>query len=106
MDERDALERMADLLRPDGMLVVVGLARTRLPSDLPWEIAGAVMTRVLRHRRGGYRAVTNPTLPPVSTYGELQDLATTTLPGVRYQGHVMWRYSLVWRKPAATGEET
>src|SRR5204863_76569 len=69
MPERDALQRMADLVLPDGTLVIVGLARSRLPMDLPWDVAGAVMTRVLRRRKGGYHEVVSPTVwPPPSTY--------------------------------------
>jgi 2-polyprenyl-3-methyl-5-hydroxy-6-metoxy-1,4-benzoquinol methylase len=99
MPEPDALQRMASLLRPDGTLVVVGLARRQLPHDLPWEVAGAVMTRVLRFRHGGYREVTSPTVwPPPRTHREVRDVATAALPGVRYRRHAMWRYSLVWTK--------
>lgn len=104
MPEPDALQRMAGLLRPDGTLVVVGLARRRLPHDLPWDVAGAVMTRVQRLRNGGYHEVTSPTVwPPPSTYREVRDIASAVLPGVRYRRHAMWRYSLVWTKrpPAA-----
>jgi SAM-dependent methyltransferase len=105
MCEPDALDRMADLLRPGGTLVVVGLARTRLPADLPWQLAGALTTRVLRRRHGGYRPVASPTLPPRHTYREIRDMATTRLPAARYRRHAMWRYSVVWRKPAASATD-
>jgi SAM-dependent methyltransferase len=96
MPESDALQGMAELVPAGGTLVGVGLARSRLPIDLPWEIAGAVMTRILQRRNGGYCEVTNPTVwPPPSTYREIRDMAITTLPGVRYRRHVMWRYSRV-----------
>lgn len=104
MPQPDALRRMVSLLRPDGTLVVVGLARSRLPHDLPWDVAGAVMSRVRRVRNGGYREVASPTVwPPPSTYREMRGVATAVLPGVRYRRHAMWRYSLVWdrRPPAA-----
>jgi 2-polyprenyl-3-methyl-5-hydroxy-6-metoxy-1,4-benzoquinol methylase len=99
MPESEALQRMASLLRADGTLVVVGLARSRLPHDLPWHVAGAVMTRVRRLRKGGYREVTSPTVwPPPRTYREIWHVANAVLPGVRYRRHAMWRYSLVWTK--------
>jgi SAM-dependent methyltransferase len=107
MPEPDALQRMASLLRSDGTLVVVGLARRRLPHELPWDVAGAVMTRVLRFRHGGYREVTSPTVwPPPSTYREIRDVATAVLPGVRYRRHTMWRYSLVWTKKTPAADST
>ncbi|HEX5265372.1 MAG TPA: class I SAM-dependent methyltransferase [Acidimicrobiales bacterium] len=48
MDEEVGLVRMIDLLRPGGTVAIVGLARARLPYDLPWELAGAVATRARR----------------------------------------------------------
>lgn len=102
MDEGLALDRMARLLRPGGLLAVVGPARSRLPLDLPWEVAGAVTTRVLKRRHGGYWESDAPKvwLPP-STYRELERLADAALPGVAFRRHVLWRCSLVWRKPTA-----
>ena len=29
----------------------------------------------------------------------IDDSAARTLPGVRYRRHLLWRYSLLWRKP-------
>jgi 2-polyprenyl-3-methyl-5-hydroxy-6-metoxy-1,4-benzoquinol methylase len=48
MDEGMALEHMGRLLQPGGRLAVVGLARSRYPVGLPWDLAGAVVTR--RHK--------------------------------------------------------
>lgn len=102
MDEGAALDRMARLLRPGGLLAVVGLARSRLPRDLPWEVAGAVTTRILKRRHGGCWETDAPKVwPPPSTYRELELLAEAVLPGVAFRRHVLWRYSLVWRKPTA-----
>lgn len=99
MPEGDALDRMAGLLRPGGTLCVVGLARSRTRVDVLWDIVGAVATRVLRRRHGGYLEVVAPTTwPPPSTYRAIRLLAEATLPSVRYRRHMMWRYSLVWTK--------
>jgi hypothetical protein len=35
----------------------------------------------------------------------VRTIAARILPGVRYRRHVMWRYSLVWTKPAPTRSE-
>ncbi len=48
MDAERALARMNELPRPRGVLVVIGLARSRLPKDLGWEIAGALSDRAHR----------------------------------------------------------
>ena len=39
------------------------------------------------------------------TYAGVHALARQALPGVRYQRYLLWRYSLIWTKPA-TGPTT
>ena len=99
MDPAAALCRMRQLLRPGGTLAVVGLGRSR-PRDLPADIAGVVVHRVLLMRKS-YQQVNAPTVwPPPQTYAQLRQIAGQTLPGVRYRRHLLWRYSLIWPKPA------
>ena len=98
MDAAAALRRMRRLLRPGGVLAVVGLARSR-PRDLPADAAGAVAHRVLAAGRS-YQEVSAPTIwPPPQTYAQVRRIAAETLPGVRYRRHLLWRYSLIWAKP-------
>ena len=52
LDAEAGLLRMADLVAPGGALIVVGLARTRLPRDLHWELAAFVAHRLHARRRG------------------------------------------------------
>ena len=100
MDPAAALRRMRELLRPGGTLAVVGLARSR-PHDLPADLAGVVAHRALLVGKS-YQAVNAPTIwPPPQTYAQVRRIASDTLPGVRYRRHLLWRYSLVWSKPAA-----
>ena len=102
MHEADALCRMAELLRPGGTLAVVGLARREWPGSWPWDLAGAVTTRLLRRRHGGcWEPDTAKVWPPPSSYSEIETTARSVLPGVRFRRHVLWRYSLVWTKPSA-----
>jgi SAM-dependent methyltransferase len=101
MDAETALTRMADLLRPGGTLVVVGLARSGRPGDFALDVAGAVATRVHTHVLGKrYWEHDAPKLwPPPLSYAEVRRTAARLLPGVEYRRHVLWRYSLVWRRP-------
>ena len=100
VDARAGLTALADLVRPGGVLVVVGLAKADLPWDVPYELAGAVSTR-LHKRTKTYREVQAPTVwPPPLTYRQLRAVATDVLPGVRYRRHVLWRCSLVWTRPS------
>ena len=102
MDPAAALSRMRQLLRPGGRLAVVGLARSRL-RDLPADVAGVVGHRVLLVGKK-FQEVNAPTIwPPPQTYAQVRRIASDTLPGVRYRRHLLWRYSLIWSKPAQPG---
>jgi 2-polyprenyl-3-methyl-5-hydroxy-6-metoxy-1,4-benzoquinol methylase len=99
MDPAAALERMALLLQPGGTLAIVGLARPRLPADLPWEAAGVIVNLGYRLTRTCWEQPSPAVWPPPHTYAEIRRLAARTLPGMRYRRHVLWRYSLAWTKP-------
>ena len=103
MDAVAGLEAMRDLLRPDGVLVVVGLAQSRLPRDLPWELAGAVSTRWLKLRRTYWEHSAPVVWPPPESYDGMRAIAERVLPGVRFRRHVLWRWWLVWTKPGDHG---
>jgi 2-polyprenyl-3-methyl-5-hydroxy-6-metoxy-1,4-benzoquinol methylase len=100
VDTAAGLERMRDLLRPGGVLAVIGLPRTRLPQDIPYEVAGVVAHRWHRWRNGGLRDVSAPTVwPPPDTFAQVRATAERLLPGARLRRHVLFRYSLLWTKP-------
>ena len=100
MDAAAALAQMSELLAPGGTLVVVGLARSRW-RDLPLDLVAVIADL-------GYRVIKDywehpsPTVwPPPHSYPEIRVLAAQTLPGVRFRRHLLWRYCLVWVKPAS-----
>jgi SAM-dependent methyltransferase len=109
MDAWAALQRMSDLLRPGGVLAVVGLARASSPAELAAIIPASAGTQLhraaaaVRRRRAARRPATayQPPVvwPPPLTYRDMRRLATAMLPGARYRHHLYWRYSLVWTKP-------
>jgi len=101
MDAAAGLERMAWLVRPGGTLVVIGLARSRGLRDFAYDAAGMVATRVHSHLLGkGYWEHDAPKVwPPPVDHAEMRAIATRLLPGVAYRRHVLFRYSLVWRRP-------
>jgi 2-polyprenyl-3-methyl-5-hydroxy-6-metoxy-1,4-benzoquinol methylase len=99
MDNRAAFDRMSQLLAPGGTLVIVGLARSRLPAHLPWEAAAIIAHRGYKLTRTYWEQPSPTVWPPPHTYAEVHALARQALPGVRYRRHVLWRYSLVWTKP-------
>jgi ubiquinone/menaquinone biosynthesis C-methylase UbiE len=99
MDFAAALAKMVRVLRPSGRLAVVGLGKDGPPVD---RIIGSVGAPVnyyykLTRGEGGPSA---PIMEPDMTWAEIRKTAGRTLPGVRYRRRLLWRYSLVWDKPA------
>lgn len=99
-DAAAALRRMADLVRPGGVLGVVGFARNAW-YDWPLSLAGQAVLIVLNRVNRRWEHTAPQHWPPAYTYGELRRIARHTLPGVRYRRLLLGRYELVWRKPAA-----
>ena len=98
-----ALRRLAELVRPGGVLALVGLARTRSPLDLAYDVGGAVSTRVHKRLLGKtYWEHSAPIREPTMSYGQVRAGAERILPGMRYRRHLLWRYSIVWTRPATT----
>jgi len=98
MDAAAGLARFAELVRPGGVVGVIGLAANNW-WDLPYAWVGhcarvaAVMTR-------GYWEHSAPMVwPPPTTYREIKRIARDILPGVQYRRHIYGRYSLVWTRP-------
>jgi len=101
MDAAAALDRMRALLAPGGTLAIVGLARSRSPGDLGYDLAGAVATRAHKLRKAHWETSAPKLWPPPETYGQVRRIARRTLPGSRYHRHMLFRYSLTWAKPLA-----
>lgn len=101
MDAEAALKRMSALVRPGGALVIIGLARSRGFRDFAYDVAGTVAAWVYRHilLKRYWEHDAPKVWPPPQSYAEIRAMAARLLPGVTYRRHVLWRYSLVWRKP-------
>ena len=98
MDFETALAGMSRLLRPGGRLAVVGLAANGSAWDWLAGAAGvpaAQFYRAVRERGNPGAPVKDPDL----TWSEVRSAARRVLPGVRWRRHLLWRYSLRWRKP-------
>ncbi|WP_250562518.1 helix-turn-helix transcriptional regulator [Sphaerisporangium fuscum] len=99
MDAATGLTRMRDLLRPGGVLAIVGLARHTMPRDLPYTLAGVVAGTLHRAAKGHWHHPSPTVWPPPVTYRQMRALATEILPGSQYRRHLLLRYSITWRKP-------
>ncbi|KNX39007.1 class I SAM-dependent methyltransferase [Luteipulveratus halotolerans] len=100
-DAAESLKTLAALVRPGGVLGIVGFARPGL-RGLPAE-AVTLAARGVANRRWGKWEHTAPIhWPPPHTYAELDAIARKTLPGGRSRRLLLGRHLLVWRRPEAS----
>ncbi len=98
MDAPAALARMKQLLAPGGRLVVIGVARSRLP-DLPRDAIAAVVNLGYRAARGYWQHPSPVLWPPSHTYRQIHAVTEAILPGVTFRRLLLWHYLLDWVKP-------
>lgn len=100
MDMTAGLTRMRELLSPGGLLLIVGCAASTMPRDAVREAAAVAVNLV---GRLGHRAWDHPSptvWPPPVTYDQVRDESARLLPGSEFRRHLLWRYTLTWKKPA------
>ena len=93
-----ALKRLRNLLRPQGVLAVIGLYRMRTLSDF---VIGAlaVPTSLALRCINRHCEVAAPVRDPVETFHEIRRACDFVLPGARLRRELLFRYSMIWRKP-------
>jgi 2-polyprenyl-3-methyl-5-hydroxy-6-metoxy-1,4-benzoquinol methylase len=102
VDAENGLRRMRELVRPGGVLVVVGFAMPSGPVDAALSVAGFVYKRT-RQWRGHYWEHDAPTCwPPPLSINEIRTLVLRELPGARFRRRMSHRYSTVWHAPEAS----
>jgi len=93
------LSRFRDLLRPGGVLAVVGLYRRHTLEDFLWDAAAFPASRAMR-LLNVVPDVGAPLKDPHETLREIRAECDALLPGAVFQRHLFFRYSFVWRKTA------
>ena len=99
LDAGQALARFAELVRPGGIVAVLGVAAIDW-WDVPFAAFALGARYALSTVHGHWEHSAPQCWPPPLTYSEMKTLSARALPGVRYRRHLLGRYSLVWRKPA------
>jgi 2-polyprenyl-3-methyl-5-hydroxy-6-metoxy-1,4-benzoquinol methylase len=94
----EALTRASALLRPGGVLAVLGLDRHVSWPDQIGRGGIAFATSAFYRATRSTTAVGAPITDPVMTLGEIRQQALTLLPGAVIRRRLLWRYSLVWIK--------
>jgi SAM-dependent methyltransferase len=95
---RKALERFSDLLRPGGVLLIVGLYRIITPTDYALSAAALPISWVIRLLRGEEQ-VGAPTRDPAETLRSIRQETASALPGAVLRRQFFFRYTIAWRKP-------
>ena len=106
------LPRLADTLRPGGVLIAVALPKIDLPRDLPIEALSVVGHRLLGaafrleqtltdRRRYAYESSVHvmPMQDAVLTTRQVRAQAARVLPNVHVRRLPFWRYELRWQRP-------
>lgn len=101
----EALSRWRALLRPGGVLVVVGCyreatRRDRAASTLAVPVNLVVGLLLGRRAAAARVAMAAPTREPDATLADVRAAAARLLPGARVRRRLFWRYTLVHREPA------
>ena len=98
MPLRLVLSRLAGLLRPRGVLAAVGLARDRSLVDYAMSAASVPINRLVGVPGGRWESPA-PQLDPDTTFAEIKAVARDVLPGAEARRRLLFRYTLLWRKP-------
>jgi hypothetical protein len=93
-----ALEKMAPLLRPGGVLAVPGLFREASLTD--WGIAlAAIPVNVFYALSRGWSYSGAPTKPADMSLREIHESVSFHLSDAHLRRLLFWRYLLTWQKP-------
>ncbi|MCB9450805.1 MAG: class I SAM-dependent methyltransferase [Anaerolineaceae bacterium] len=99
--------KVRDVLKPGGVLLVLDLYTAQTPMDYLWGAAGIPVSRLLKVlkrtprqsqavREAWEAHSAHDSYPALA---EVRAAADLHLPGAQVRRHLLWRYSLVWRKP-------
>jgi SAM-dependent methyltransferase len=94
----EAIERMKILLRPGGVLGIIGLFRDATVGDFLWSAAAFPVSRIERLVHRGKRSLA-PLREPRMTLAEIRDESARLLPGAILERRLLWRYTLLWTRP-------
>ena len=99
---RAALKRFSDLLRPGGVLVVVGLYRIATLVDYAFSATALPISWAIRSLRGEEQ-VGAPIQEPTETLRSIRWESDSILPGAVLRRQFFFRYTMVWSKPWGGG---
>lgn len=113
MDPRALLPRLRDALRPGGVLLVLDLVADESLLDLARSALAVGASGALRLAHTGRLRDPKEVREAWEEHGrgetylrisEVREICRKLLPGAEVRRHLLWRYSIVWRKPARAAQ--
>jgi SAM-dependent methyltransferase len=96
VDQRKGLRKLASLVAPGGVLLVVSHARSRSLRDYGRDGRDAIGVRRYKYTRGEWGTTAPIVWPPPLTYAQTRDQSLEVLPDATYRRAPYFRYSFVW----------
>lgn len=93
-----ALEKMASLLRPGGVLAVLGLFREISLADKGIALVAIPVNTFYAYTRG-WSSSGAPIKQANMSLQEIRQSVSTQLPAAQIHRLLLWRYLLTWQKP-------
>jgi ubiquinone/menaquinone biosynthesis C-methylase UbiE len=99
LDLEGALRQSAEMLRPGGRLLVVGLSANKSAADYARSALLVLPVRLMSRIHHEDRTVKVIAIPPKESFSEIALTVHRLLPGARLRRAPYYRYVLDWTKP-------
>lgn len=110
MDAPSIFTKLREALAPGGVLAVLDLYKAESMADYLTSIVAIPLDRVMRLKHNG--KTSHPTEARALwdehgshdhylTLAHVRKVCANVLPGAAVRRHLLWRYSLIWKKPAS-----
>jgi 2-polyprenyl-3-methyl-5-hydroxy-6-metoxy-1,4-benzoquinol methylase len=104
MPLKPALERLGALVRPGGVLTILGPYREATFGDYAISLAAVVINPLVGIWKAAQRqrttaSVEMPVADATTTLAEIREAAREHLTGAVLHRHLFFRYSLIWQRP-------
>lgn len=101
------LQKAKDALKPGGVLLILDVFQSEWPQDLLMDVAAIPASAVMKLVKNGYirdsaavRAAwdAHAVHDHYMTLAAIRKVCDVVIPGAQVRRHLLWRYSLVWKK--------
>lgn len=101
VDHRQGLQRLAELVAPGGILLVVGLSFARKAGDYVRDAWDALAIRRHTLTKRQWHTTAPMIWPPPLSYDEVRAVSADVLPTCDVKRVAYFRYSLFWARPSS-----